>query len=312
MPTVALMGVAKILRIYLDKTMLWRAQQGTFGFCARVTKAFEEAGFRVDLRKNSFDERMKSGARRGYSLFLMDEPFHKKALTMRKAYYFPYWRIEKTAERWEFAVAKKTFYPAEIDPDLAEKWFMNWRRWLFKFGPANAERTGMVYVALQGKLTECRSFQSMSPIDMIRAVQDQAGARHILLGLHPGEHYSDGEMNLLNEIVHADGRMAFQTGGMEEALRQCDLVVTQNSAAALSGFFFQKPAILFGESDFHHQMPRVSQLGVAEAWRQAEEVTPDFAAYLYWFVHLNSIKADQEGVAETKILDTCRRHGWEI
>lgn len=303
---------ARILRIYLDDVMLDMAQRGEFGFVARVTKAFEGTGFRVELRRNSFQERLKSAARNGYSLFLMDDPFHPKSLTMRKSYYFPFWRIEATPKRWEFEVAKKTFDPAGIDTDVAQNWIGNWRKWLFKQGPENAERTGMVYVALQGKLLEHRSFQTMSPIDMIVEVQARAGDKRILLGLHPGEDYSDEERAMLDAIAANDPRVTVQTGGMEEALRVCDFVITQNSAAALSGFFFEKPAILFGECDFHHQMPRVSRLGVDEAWRQLESTPPAYAEYLYWFVALNSIKADVEGEAEAKILATCKRFGWDV
>ena len=129
------MAEAKILRIYLDPDMRDMAQRGDFGFVSRVTRAFEGEGFRVELRKNSFEERAKSGARHGYSLFLMDDPFHEKALTMRRAYYYPFWRIEPTAKRWEFDVARKRFDPAEIDTDMANEWYRNWRRWLFKGAP---------------------------------------------------------------------------------------------------------------------------------------------------------------------------------
>ncbi|MGR3364678.1 MAG: hypothetical protein ACU0CY_10900 [Maritimibacter harenae] len=306
------MAEAKILRIYLDDVMLDMARRGVFGFVARVTKAFEEAGFRVELRRNGFEERLKSGARHGYSLFLMDDPFHPKSLTMRKAYYFPFWRIEATARRWEFEVARKTFDPADIDPVTAENWVHNWRRWIFKRGPEAAEKTGLIYVALQGKLAEHRSFQSMSPMEMIAAVRDRAGDRRILLGLHPGEDYPDRDRAALDRIAAEDSRVTIRTGGMEEALRVCDAVVTQNSAAALSGFFFGKPAILFGDCDFHHQMPRVGALGVDEAWRHLEGPPPAFDQYLYWFIQLNAIKADEEGIAEERIRATCRRHGWEI
>lgn len=302
----------KILRIYLDETMLYQARQGTFGFASRVEKAFTERGFQVEFRENSFDERVKSGARNGYSMFLMDDPFHEKALTMRKAYYFPFWRIEATPKRWEFEVAQKTFDPDEIDTDTAQFWAGNWRKWLFKDGPANATQDGVIYVPLQGRLLERRSFQSMSPMDMIEEVRRKAGERHILLGLHPGETYSRDELDAVDRMSAKDGRIAVQTGGMEVALRTCDLVVTQNSAAALSGFFFRKPAVLFAQTDFHHQMPSALDLGVDEAWRRAEEIIPRYAAYLYWFISLNAIKADVEGAAEAQILATCARHGWKI
>lgn len=305
------MSEPRILRIYLDPVTLTMAREGSFGFVTRVTAAFKGRGFDVILAEDTEAERLLSEAREGYSLFLMKEPGHRRALSMRKAYYFPFWRIEDTAQRWAFRVAQKSFGPAEIDTDTATEWFNRWRRFLFRKAPLSAEKTGMIYVPLQGRLLDHRSFQSMSPVEMIDEVQARAGSRLILLGLHPGENYAADEIAAVERIAAADPRVSLQTGGMDEALRICDLVVTENSSAALSGFFFRKPAVLFGETDFHHQMPRVSQLGVDEAWRAAEAITPAYARYLYWFIQLNSIKADTAD-AENQILETCRSYGWEV
>ncbi|MEJ1993067.1 MAG: hypothetical protein P8X50_15620 [Maritimibacter sp.] len=301
----------KILRIYLEPHLLKTARAGEFGFGNRVRAAFEARGFRVDFVRDTDAERLKSATRKGYALFVMKDPFHSKALSMRKAYYFPYWRIEATDKRWAFEVAKKTFDSAEIDPDIAQAWFTRWQRNLFKRGPQNAERTGMIYVPLQGKLLDHRSFQSMSPVDMVTAVQDWAGERKILLGLHPNEDYSPEEISAVEAIADGDPRVTLKTGGMEEALRLCDCVVTENSTAALSGLFFEKPAVLFAQSDFHHQMPQVSQLGVQDALRALEEGQPDYAKYLYWFIQMNSIKADTDE-ADAQIIDSVTRKGWIV
>lgn len=301
----------RILRIYLDATMLQMAREGAFGFVNRVCEAFQAQGFRVDLVRDTEVERLKSATRRGYALFVMQDPFHPRALSMRRAYYYPYWRIEKSAKRWEFEVARKSFDPAGIDSDTAAEWHARWGRFLFRKRPSRAERSGMIYVPLQGRLLEHRSFQAMSPVEMIAQVQARAGLRKILLGLHPGETYGDDELAAVQQIADKDSRVTLQTGGMEEALRLCDLVVTQNSAAALSGFFFKKPALLFAESDFHHAMPQVARVGVDEAFRMAEQSPPAFAEYLYWFIELNSIKADTPE-APGKIVETCRRAGWEV
>lgn len=305
------MSEPRLLRIYLDPVMLKMGREGTFGFVNRVREAFEGAGFRVDLVRDTEAGRLKSAARRGYSLFLMKEPFHPRALSMRRAYYYPYWRIEKSAERWAFDVARKSFDPAVIDPHTAETWAANWGRYLFGDAPVRAEREPMIYIPLQGRLSEHRSFQSMSPLDMIREVQARTGDRRIVLGLHPGETYAADEIAALEALTRADSRISLQTGGMEEALRRCEMVVTQNSSAALSGFFFQKPAILFAKSDFHHQMAGVAELGVDGAFQAAREQTPDFARYLYWFIHLNAIKADEPDAPE-RILSRCRDHGWDV
>lgn len=299
------------LRIYLDPATLAMAENGGFGFVNKVQAAFEGHGVAVDLVEDTDAERMNSLVWPGYSLFLMKDPFHARALSMRRAYYYPYWRIEATAKRWEFEVAKKTFDPGGIDPVPARDWFNRWRRNLFGKAALKTEKSGLIYVPLQGRLLSRRSFQSMSPMEMVAEVQARAGTRRILLGLHPGESYTPEEMQSVERVAKDDGRVSVQTGGMDEALRVCDLVATQNSTAALSGLFFRKPAILFGESDFHHQMPRVSQLGVDEAWRQVEAARPPVARYLYWFVHLNAIKADTDE-AGAQIVETCRAHGWDV
>jgi len=304
------MAEPKILRIYLDPIPLQQARDGTFGIMNRVLAAFEGRGFRVEFRKNSERERLKSAMRNGYSLFYMDDPFHANSLTLRKAYYFPFWRIENSAKRWDFEVAQAPFNPAKVDPIQAQNWVSSWRKWNFKESMKGVTRDGPVYVPLQGRLLEQRSFQAASPIDMIRAVQSSTD-KLILLGLHPGEVYDVEELAAVQAIADADPRVSLQTGGMIAALKACDYVVTQNSTAALSGFFFHKPAVLFGQIDFHHQMTNVHDLGQVKALSDVKQTTPAFDQYLYWFIQMNAIKADEDP-AEQAILETVKRRGWQV
>lgn len=48
---------------------------------------------------------------------------------------------------------------------------------------------------------------------MIVEVQARAGDKRILLGLHPGEDYSDEERATLDAIAANDPRVMVQTGG---------------------------------------------------------------------------------------------------
>lgn len=305
------MAQPKILRVYLDPVPLKQARKGEFGILNRIRAALEPRGFRIEWRENSEGERIVSATRRGYALFLMDDPLHSRALTLRKAYYYPFWRIEASGQRWEFEIARKAFDPAETDPIQAQNWVFKWRNWLFKQkGMKGVTRDGPVYVPLQGRLLEHRSFQAASPIEMIRAVQGSTD-KPILLGLHPGEDYSDGELAAVQALADADPRMSLQMGGMVEALRVCDYVVTQNSTAALSGFFFHKPAVLFGQIDFHHQMQNVHVLGQDRALFDVKTATPAFDQYLHWFIQENAIKADAPE-ADAQIIATLQRRGWEV
>ena len=305
------MAPARILRIYLEKDEVRRARDGNFNLMNRIKAAFERQGFRVEFVRNSLDQRLKSVARRGYSLFFMEDPFHDRALSLRRAYFYPYWRIENSAARWEFEVAKKQFDPTETDGETARQWANNWRRWLFGANARPGDRRSLVYVPLQGRIGEHRSFQTMSPLDMVRTVIAQDQSRKILIGLHPKETYSETDLAALETLSESDSRVSIQIGGMEKALSRCDYVVTQNSSAALFGWFFHKPAILFAQIDFHHIGLNVADLGVKAAFACAPDHRPEFDRYLHWFIQQNAIKADAED-AEDQILESVRRQGWEV
>ncbi len=277
----------------------------------RIKSAFEHEGFRVEFKRSTIEERLKSASRNGYSLFFMRDPFHDRALNLRRAYFYPFWRIENTAERWEFDVARKHYDLGETDTEKVHIWAEKWRKWLFKGKAAQPTKEGVVYVPLQGRLLEKRSFQSASPLDMIQAVLDHDSSRQIILGLHPGEEYSTEEMSAIERIDDANPRIRVQMGGMEAALQVCDYVVTENSSVALSGFFFHKPAILFAQIDFHHIGLNVADIGVAQAFERITTHHPDFDAYLYWFIQLNAIKADEED-AEAEIIKAAQRCGWPV
>ena len=273
------MTIAKILRIYLDDISLARAKGGDFNLMNLIRRAFESRGFRVEFCKNSDAARLKSATRRGYSLFHMDEPFHPRALTLRKAYYYPFWRIEASAKRWEWEIAKTAFDPAAVDPAEAERFCRFWRKSLFGLTePANA-REGFVYVPLQGVLLEQRSFQTLSPLNMIATVLQHDPDRQVHAGLHPGETYLPEEIAALNALADANPRLTLTDAPMTDLLARCDYVATENSSVALAGYFHHKPAALFASIDFHHIAANVADLGAN---------------------------------AEDRILDMVRRKGWQV
>lgn len=301
----------RLLRIYLERHELKRARDGGYNVMTRIKEGFEWAGFRVEFTRDSEEERLKSLKRRGYALFHMQEPHGERTLNLRKAYYFPFWRIERTNRRWEFDVARADYDSSELEPVFDPEWAMRWRKWLFAGKAADPVREGVVYVPLQGMLTQHRSFQTMSPMDMITEVIAREPEKRIVLGLHPNETYGPETMRLLQGLEAGSSRISLCKGGAEELLRICDYVVTQNSSVALSGFFFHKPAILFGKIDFHHIALNVAGLGVDEAFARVPEHRPEYDRYLHWFIQLNAIKADEHD-AHTRFVDRCRALGWDI
>ena len=129
--------------------------------------------------------------------------------------------------------------------------------------------------------------------------------------LHPKERYSLAELAALERLSAAHPQLDLRTGGMEDLLPSCDMVVTQNSSAAFNGFFFDKPAVLFGRADFHHAAANVAELGVDDAFEAAARMQPDFAGYIWWFWQVMAINAGRPE-APDKIAEAMRRAGWPV
>lgn len=297
----------RLLRIYLDKPSLTLHRAGKYYFFSRLTQALERVGWRVEARVASDQERLKAPSRRGYALYRMQEPTHERALTARRSYIGAFWHIERTGLRWLWPVAQAAF------PDTGEApgWFAtNWRRKMT--GAARVpEGGGGVLIPLQGILERQRSFQAASPLEMIAQTLARLPGQAVTATLHPEEDYSPSEIAALDDLARQHDRFTWQRGGTSELLTGCDLVVTQNSAVALNGFFLHKPAVLFGEVDFHHIAGSVPRMGLDAAFEHALGPPPDFDRYVWWFLRENAINAAAED-GEAQILRALAAHGWPV
>ncbi|MCT8158594.1 hypothetical protein [Pseudoruegeria sp. SHC-113] len=303
------MAVAKRLRIYLDPGMRAAAQAGKHNFLRLVQEVCEGEGFTVEFCPSSERERLKSAARRGYTLFHMEPPFHPRALTFRRVYHYPFWQIEASEKRWEWEVTCTPFEPANTDPVQAKSFADRWRNTLFADWPAPS-RSGFVYIPLQGRLRDHRSFQSCSPLAMIETTLAQERNRPIVAALHPREVYTPEEIDALQALAARHPRLTIETGGMERLLPACDYVVTQNSSVAFMGYYLHKPAILFGQIDFHHIAVSAATDPEA-AFARILSHSPDYDRYLHWFLQEKAINAGRPD-AKAQILTTLRARGWEI
>lgn len=298
----------RVLNIYLPSPLREDALVGKVNIVNRIKAAVASQGLRLDIHADTAAERADPARRHGWSLFHMQEPVGPRCLCLRRAYHFPFWQIEGTNERWWFDVAQAPFDPGGIDPAAARPFFQRWRRRIV--GERTASRDGFIFMPLQGRLGEHRPFQAMSPISMVHATLEQ-DARPIIATLHPAEHYNSADLHALEDLIRRYPRLDVRRADPLPLLAACDLVVTQNSSVALTGYFLKKPAVLFAGIDFHHIAGSVPREGIAKAFQRAECSTPDHAAYLYWFFHLNTINGAAPD-AEAKILGRFTRLGWQF
>ncbi|MFT4014501.1 MAG: hypothetical protein QM682_14080 [Paracoccus sp. (in: a-proteobacteria)] len=295
-----------ILRIYLEGSMLATARDGTFNFMNLLKAAVEGRGWRVLWCETGPEARAQAPLLPGHALFHMEPPTHDRALTFRRAYHYPFWQIVPVAQRWRFEVARARFDPARIDPDQAQAFADRLRRRVL---PGTAPRHGdHVLVPLQGHIRRCRSFQTMSPVEMLRTVA--ATGRPCTATLHPNEHYDKADLDTLRRIAQDHPNLTIG-GQTAQLLRDCAFVATQNSAVAFDGYLLGKPAVLFGQIDFHHIGLNVADLGAPKALALAPAHRPDFDRYLWWFLQERAINATSPQAGD-KILAAMRKGGWPI
>ncbi|MDS9466779.1 hypothetical protein RGQ15_04170 [Paracoccus sp. MBLB3053] len=300
------MSNPQVLRIYLEGPMLKTARDGSFNFANVLKSAVEAAGWRVEWHLTGTQARARAPELDGYALYHAEAPTHDRALTFRRAYHYPFWNIEQFQQRWRFEVARSTFDPALIDPDKARH-FVDKLRSRVLPGPSPS-RGEAILVPLQDRIRLCRSFQTMSPIEMLDAVA--ATGRPVVATLHPKLQYDMEDTAALQSLVDRHRNLNFSTGSAA-LLRDCAFVATQNSAVAFDGFMLGKPAVLFGQIDFHHISLNVAELGVETALAMADSHAPDYDRYLYWFLAEKSINATQNDAGE-QMLSAMRRGGWPI
>lgn len=305
------MDQPKILRFYLHEQLRKRALAGDHNFIRKIAQIAEKSQFSVEYLNDSAEELQKSSSLEGYSMFHMDDPIHDRSLTFRRVYHFPFWAIESNAKRWEWKVAKIEFPKHKVLRKRADTFYQFWQKRLFKDAPHWAEKRGFIYVPLQGRLLDHRSFQQCSPIDMIKHTLNHDPVRSVIATLHPKEDYSEAELDALAALSRENPRLTVKTGNMVMLLQGCDYVVSQNSGAAFDGYFFGKPAVLFGRIDFHHIAANTHDLGISQAFAQVQQMKPDYAGYLHWFWQTMSINAGRPE-ADEKIRQALIDAGWPM
>ncbi|NHF72954.1 hypothetical protein [Paracoccus xiamenensis] len=290
------------LQIHLDDPMRARTESGHFNFINRVRAAAESKGWQVQILPETADP----PAPGHFALHHMSGPLHRRTKVFRRCYYYPYWHIETVPQRWRWPVAGAKFRPGQIDGPDARRFIHKLRQRIMPGLTPTEPRH--VLIPLQGQLTETRSFQTISPVEMVAAVARTA--KRCIATLHPNETYQPEEIAALEALAHQFPNLTI--GGDSRALLAgAEYVAAQNSSVAMDAYLLARPVVLFGQSDLHHIAVNVADMGVDEALDYVPAHKADYAKYLYWRLHEQAIDA-MAPYAEERILKAMKKGGWPI
>ncbi|WP_406869922.1 hypothetical protein ABEB22_06825 [Thioclava sp. 'Guangxiensis'] len=295
------------LTLYLDPPALARLNAGQHNFFQRVIGAVESVGWTVSVEESTLNARLEAPEKKGYALYHMEEPTHDRALTCRRSYTGAYWHVEAQAARWEWPVAHKKFPARKIDTQAAKTFYRALREKVL--GKDKVTDEGFALMPLQGRLSEHRSFQSMSPMEMIETVMVRV-TQPVIATLHPNEDYTPAERQMLVALANRYPHFSVQEGGTPELLRRCSYVITQNSSVAFEGYILRKPALLFAQVDFHHIAGSVPHMGLDAALEMLAK-RQNFAKYLTWFLRDQALNAARPEF-EARLLAHLHAKGWPV
>ncbi|MFN3279040.1 MAG: hypothetical protein ACK41Y_11670 [Paracoccus hibiscisoli] len=295
-----------LLTVYLHPPILHTARAGKLGILNRIRSLLEPRGWRIDIRPSGDQARALAPTLPGHALFNMERPTHDRALTFRLAYHYPYWRLERLAERWRWPIAQTPFDPARIEGDAAQTFARRLRARVLP-GPEPV-RGDHILIPLQGHIRRQRSFQSASPVQMIRAAARTR--RPCIATLHPKEVYDDADRTALDRLARDHPNLTIG-GDTAARLRDCAFVVTQNSGVGFDGLILGKPVVLFGLSDYHHVTLDAARLGAERALALAPDHAPPTAKFLDWFLRRTSLDM-MAADADDRLLAAMKKGGWPV
>ena len=305
--SVGAMNDLTTVTFYMEPELCKSAQAGQHNFIRKVSDVMSGAG--LEVRYQAFGLRGAPEGK-GWSMSHIKMPPDQRGLCFRRAYHYPFWQIEQSAERWSWDVAQSAFEPDPSQAKEAARFYGFWQNRLFGDAPQDTRRDGYIYVPLQGKISDHRPFQICSPLAMVEHCLTHSD-KPVIATLHPNERYEKSEIAALKKLEQTYELLTVQTGGMAALLVGCDYIVTQNSSVAFNGYFFGKPSLLFRKADFHHIAVQADLDKLAAGFSEVQQTAPDYSAYIHWFWQNNSINAGKPD-ADEKIAARLKRFGWPV
>jgi len=233
------------------------------------------------------------------------------------AYFWTFWHLDASGVKAFSSIGAEDFRPECMPKRRAEAFFANMQaRYLAKrrskYDQPDAVEDlpkGGVAVFFQGNFPMKSGASQLSDWQMLDQVLDGVGDCPVLVKPHPLAN-SAQDVARLERLAARDHRLVVTRANVHDLLRASTHSVSINSTVALEGFLHCKPAILFGQSDFHHFVSTVSpDLSFAEARAREAERVEGYAQYLAWYFLKNCLSLNS-GKLDAEILERFARAGF--
>jgi len=212
-------------------------------------------------------------------------------------YVHGFWYTDPIGTRRHSAIGAMTFDPATIDAQGAAHLLARLQRdniagnrskYPQQTGSADLPPGGIAIFA-QEQTPEVVQNAYLDLATLIETVIRHRGQRPVWIKPHPLQR---PKTQAMIHAFHDPERDVHVTGaGVHDLLAACAFNVSQSSAVAMEGFMHEKPAILAGSADFHHNTLTVRSTDeLAQAMARISKVRFEHAKFLDWFLMRNCLE----------------------
>ncbi len=170
---------------------------------------------------------------------------------------------------------------------------------------------GVISVFLQGRFPQDSGATNISDIQMLETILKYVPDQPILVKLHPVSFEMD-DMLVLQELADQNKQIIVTDANIHDMLAVSTVTVSINSTVAMEGFLHHVPAILFGQSDFHHFAETVTQTDQFPiAFQNALLRKTGYEKFLFWYFRKHCIPISSDNIHEL-IWDKFSKAGFPI
>ncbi|MFM2390208.1 MAG: hypothetical protein RLZZ437_1763 [Pseudomonadota bacterium] len=213
------------------------------------------------------------------------------------SYIPPYWHLDPLGVQAESSIGAKTYDARKVDYGVAGPFYEAMRADLAAARKSRRDQMdrvtefapGAIAVFLQGLRPLQQGLAYCTPLELLRAVCKGAGGRQVIVKPHPLAAEEDAEV--IDEALAEGLPMTVTMANVHDIIAGSVCTVSFNSAVALEGFLHRKPAILFGQSDFHHICETVREPGAFSGAlaRVLAREPGGYAQFMFWYLGMNCL-----------------------
>jgi hypothetical protein len=243
-----------------------------YTFYAVAKKAFEARGAVCEIHRRLANAPVTQYGPEDFHFIHQGRVRAPHILNTSLAYVSPFWYVDPDGIMSFSSLAKKPFDPNSLPPERVMQFFDRMVGQIIENGSSKygqpdrgvALGTDAIAVFLQGPSEPVSAAQYMTEMEMMQAVIAHKGTRRVIVKHHPRN--PDPKMvKWLDNQAKKDKSIQVVDAHVHDMLRACAFSVSVCSGVSFESILFQKPTVVFGQTDFHHCAQTVRHVDQVEA-----------------------------------------------